>query len=505
MQEHLFLGDHFLNGAPLLIPYSTLARHALVYGPPGFGKTVLVGQIATQLIATGNDVIVIDCKGSAALLNNLLDEAYRPNDTDGKPLYRIKVFNPFKRFPSHIYNPFLQKIWLEQSVTSRITMLLNAFGIYTSEGDYGAFFAAMAAIVGLDFLTWFPELQSLAELYKLINDRHLYSAKGGDAKDWGHSRHLTAKLRQLLSCEPLNAIPKSPSEFIELIDAFVGDRPFFGYFYIAANEDPMIADVTGRLLLQQLQVAAVYHQFRDKGRKAFVICDEAQQLFGPMFGNFLEQMRQFNIGVLMFHQSRAQLITPVGDFRERFEGAVGMQMSLGAVTATEIEYLQKTDREKVEYLLSWNQPLLGSGNNAMLHPRYSYQPDPIRHPQLMGVHETKVPRLDRGLILDVSSHPQAGFVRCSLNDKLWAYNGAWVPFRMYHHLTKKEFDDFGAAYPKALPGQTWHSPNASELSALLGPSEARLGNVTTDVPPVALIGKLEELAQQHRQRRNEPE
>lgn len=466
-RDHIYIGDHYDIGAPLLSPESMWLRHALIYGAPGFGKTVIETQLMTQFIARGHNVIVIDCKGSTAPLNNALKEirrVARSESTDKH--YTVRVFNPNRECPSHIYNPWRQRVWLDESPDARAESLLDAFGIRGEEGTDTAFFAAMAFLICADLNSWFPDARSSHEFLKLVNDRHLFVAKGGNPNDWNFSRHLAGGLRKLSNCGPVNAIPESAEQAIELTDLFESPNPQFIYLSLSAIDSEVLAGVIGRLFLHQTKRAAYRARHKKKRRKTFICCDEGQVLFGPMFANALEQLREFGVSLLMFHQCREQLITGSGDYRSRYENSVGVQVCLGARTQEEIEYISKTDKEVTEYALSWKQPQYGDEGHALLHPFLAEQSPFGLQPNLVNVSEMRVPRLGVNSIQRVSSDPHGGFIRGFLNDKLWAFDGSWIPFRWFHHVTEKQFRMFSNRYPKRLPGQQFFSemPTTSAIA-----------------------------------------
>lgn len=492
--DHVFLGLHRTLGMPLLMPLSMLARNAMIIGPPGSGKTVMLALLATQLIAMGHNVIILDCKGSVVTLRTLLREAQRY--LLGGSQYTVRVFNPLRQYPSHIYNPWLQTAWLEETPEERAETLLDAFGIQGDEGTDSAFFAAIAFLLCADVNGWFPSVKTASELLSLLNDSHLFVAKGGNAKDWNHSRHLVACLRQVAQSGALNGIPAMPEQAIDLMDVFTGPQPCLHYFFLSAIQNPRLTRMVARIVLQQIKKSAFATQFRRRDRLTFVLADEAQELFGPMFATALEALREFNVSVLMFHQSRAQLITSYADFRERIENAIGFQAILGARTPEEIAYIINTDCETKVYNVNWTQPTFVQRNHLVLHPLLSYQPDPWQHPQLINVSEQTVPRLSHKEILSVSADPFAGVIRGFLNEQLWAFNASWVPFRWFHHLTPSEHAEFRNAYPEPLPGQQ------SFATAQTPPAPDKTPHIKTDVTPDALTAALRQLGIAHRKKHN---
>jgi hypothetical protein len=218
-----------------------------------------------------------------------------------------------------------------------------------------------------------------------------------------------------------------------------------------------------------------------------------------MFGNVLEQMREFGVSLLMFHQSRAQLVTQAADFRERFENAIGVQVCLAARTPDEIRYLQETDREVIEYRLGWSQPQFEFQNQALLHPAYSYQPDALK-PQLVSAQESTSPRLNSGHILQVSSDPQAGFIRGFLNEKLWAFDGSWVPFRWFHHLTRGEHQHFSTRCPDSLPGQRMCVGSGPNSGPAAPEPKTGLEGIATKVQTQVVTDAIERLAAEQQTR-----
>lgn len=491
-EDMIFLGDHYQLGSPLVCPLSLFSKHAIVYGPPGTGKTVLAAQLGAQLIALGHNVLVLDCKGSLVLLNSLLDEAARAVDRNGQSLHEVRVINPSGRYPSHIYNPCQQVVWKNAAAHKRAQSWTGSMGIFGEEGSDTAFFASQAMMIATLIHQWYPEATSSAEFLSLINDRELYVAKGGYQNDWNHSRHLAANLLLLAASQPLNASPTSPDQAVELTELFVGPRPWFVYFFLSAIEDQRLTGLVGRFVLEQLRKAAAFTRTSGGRRRTFVICDEGQELFGAVAGNALEQLREFGVSIIFLHQSRAQLVTEGNDYRDRFDNAVGVQLCLGVRTPEDFKYLMDTDREVLDYQLSWSQEVSAS-HRIVLHPHLAYQGG-VDAPRL-EVKETKRPRHDREFLMTVSADPHGGFIRGFLNEGLWAYDASWVPFRWFHHLTKEEHDAHTAGYPAALPGQL---PPCLDMAAPSFNSKPVPPVVSTGVDQERLAAILDQLSQRHR-------
>jgi hypothetical protein len=490
--DHVFFGLHRTLLMPLLMPLSMLMRNAMIVGAPGTGKTVMLALLAIQLIAMGHNVIILDCKGSVVTLQTLLREAL--NYLVNGVRYSVRVFNPLRGYPSHIYNPWLQTAWALESPEERAETLLDSFGIQGDEGTDSAFFAAVAFLLCADMNCWFPSVKNAGELLALLNDSHLFVAKGGILKDWHHSRHLAASLRQVAQSAAASGIPTSPEQAIDLMDVFTGPQPCLYYFFLSNTQNPRLTKMVARIALQQIKKCAYETQYRRSNRHTFVLADEAHDLFGPMFAAALETLREFNVSVLMFHQSRAQLITSYADFRERIENAIGFQAVLGARTPEEIDYIVNTDCEVTTYDLNWTQPTFTQRDGLLLHPLLSYQPDPWRHPQLVNVSERTVPRLSKADVLRVSADPQAGFIRGFLNEGLWAFDASWVPFRWFHHLTPQEHVQFKKAYPSPLPGQQYFN------TASPAPGPAKPKDIKTDLSTDALTAALRQLGMAHRKK-----
>lgn len=490
--DHVFLGLHYEWLMPLLMPLSMLLRNAMIIGPPGTGKTVMMALLAIQLIAMGHNVIILDCKGSVVTLQTVLREAlsYLVNGVR----YSVRVFNPLRGYPSHIYNPWLQIAWAQETPEERAETLLDSFGIQGDEGTDNAFFAAIAFLLCSDVNGWFPSVKTAGELLSLLNDSHLFVAKGGIARDWNHSRHLVACLRQVAQSGALNGIPASPEQAIDLMDVFTGPQPCLYYFFLSNTQNPRLTKMVGRIALQQLRKCAYATQFRRSNRHTFVLADEAQELFGPMFATTVEALREFNVSVLMFHQSRAQLITAYADFRERIENAIGFQAVLGVRSPTDFAHIIDTDCETTAYDLNWTQPTFTQRDGLLLHPLLSYQPDPWNHPQLINVSERTVPRLSRADLLRVSADPQAGFIRGFVNERLWAFDGSWVPFRWLHHLTSREHFEFKKSYPTPLPGQQYF------VTPMPAPATGKPPEIKTNVTTDALTAALRQLGMAHRKK-----
>lgn len=92
-----------------------------------------------------------------------------------------------------------------------------------------------------------------------------------------------------------------------------------------------------------------------------------------------------------------------------------------------------------------------------------------------------------------SSHPQAGFIRGFLNERLWAFDATWVPFRWFHHIRPEQHRQFSRVYPECLPGQGFHSAPAP-----VAPSQNGLESLKTTASTEALTSALESLGLDHR-------
>lgn len=153
----------------------------------------------------------------------------------------------------------------------------------------------------------------------------------------------------------------------------------------------------------------------------------------------------------------------------------------------------------LDYSLSWAQAVRGSSGRTQLHPYHAFSRG--IDPPLIHVSEYKRPRLDRDQILQVSSDPHGGFIRGFLNEGLWAYDGSWVPFRWFHHLTPAEHRKHSGEYPPVLPGQLppYDEPPSGDLPGPMKPQPS------TPMDPDRLTAIIEGLSQLHRNEQRKTE
>ena len=500
VRDHILLGDHFFGHFPLAIPPGGLARHLQTFGGSGFGKTVVASQLTEQVMDAGEaSIVVLDHKPSLFFLNSLLAKASRLIDSDTEsPVYDVRILNPQAHGYSHVFNPLQQTAWKRMTSLQRTELLLDSFDIRIVEGSDTAFFAAISELVTTAYLDWHRGIESFREIARLMDDREVYKGMNGYANDWPHARHPLVFLKRLASCPAVTNVPNSADQCIDVDEILTGKKPMLVYCFLPTLEDARISQSISRFMFKLLLHSASVLLAENSKRPVIVIADEAQHLYGPAFVQALEVAREFGISFWAFNQSRSQLITAAGDFRDTLDSCIGAQMMLTTRNLTDIEYIEQTSPERMYHTLKWSQFRQpgDSLDSSAFHPDWAVL-DGLTGQQSIDVSEQLRPFPERNRLLAVSVHEQGGLVRLMRNEGLWAFNGAWVPFRWHRHVSKATYDQLSNEWPEPLPGMVPNTPPvsigpASVISATTAPG--LLDSVSTSTPPSELSAALSALA-----------
>lgn len=496
IQPHVFLGDHWVHRFPLLVPMAALWRHLFCFGGSGDGKTVLLTQIASQIMRLGEaSVVVLDLKPSLFVLNVLLAiAASLIHPITKEPIYKVRILNPSMRAFSHIFNPLAQSLWRKMTPQQRAEFFLDVFDIRIIEGSKEAYFAAISELVLLSYLDWHRLIETFEQLAHLMDDREVFKGMNGNINDWQHARHPIVFLKRLASYYALKAIPTSADQGIDIEDIVIGEKPTPLICHLASLEDPRIALCCSRMVWKLLLFALAVLRTNPNKRKVAIIGDECQNLYGPAFVQAIEIAHEFGATFMSFNQSRAQLITPAGDFRDTVDACAGAQIMMSLRNNEDFEYVMATAPEQIYHQLKWSQ-LRRPGdslNGQMFHPNratvYGFSDE-----QSIEISEQLRPYPDKNLLMKVSSDDQGGLFRLHRNEGMWAFNGAWTPFRWSRHVSQETYQQFSETEPDALPGMVLNTtdaeaPQASFKSSLLSSitAPASADSVASASSPLAL-------------------
>ncbi len=302
-------GSHPSTLRPVAIAPQELAMHAHIIGATGTGKSTLLQQMALQLLAARQSVVVIDGKGdlAAELLTRI-----PATESD------VVVIDPTDAAPIGI-NPLT--VDSPEMATDHVMATFRALygetlGVRTSD------------VLHASVLTLATAKQPMPMLPYLLSDegvrRHLVTALGSaalqefwrwyDALSPGQRQQVTApvmnKLRPFLLRSAVHATLSQASPRFRLKQLF--ERPMTVVVSLGSGTlGSETAHLIGSLLLAELWQTAK-QQVRipsEKRRPVRVILDEFQNLLHlpTDLGEALAEARGFNVGLVLAHQHLGQL------------------------------------------------------------------------------------------------------------------------------------------------------------------------------------------------------
>lgn len=429
--RHYFLGSSLYHDYPILLDEQILTDHGHVLGDTGAYKTSMsIAPLATQMIAKGRSVLMIDLKGEPALFQGLRQEAARA----GLP---FKWFTTTPYRSSYVFNPLLQKNWRKFTSNQRVQIVLSALSLDYGF-DYGrAFYTAMNETVLSNLVRKAP-MESFDDLYQLLSQRDLYRAFG-DILDWEKARHLVALVNRLRTVYPLNlkprTLPNRPEVFqnaIELSDLLY--EPQVVYFYLKTPTEPLSTAGVAKLAIYSLFTAAAEDESTRKNR-TFVLIDEFQQLISNSVERVLETGRSLGTSFILSHQTKGQTKRGGVDIQETVESCTAYKHNYRASDLRSIMELEQLSGQGMFHRFSWSQPAPLSDDDEE-EVTYTNSIDGS-----VNVMETTGPLLERNLVMELSADPNGSIVRFTKDSGYTRFGGKATPMLSNFHITESEFQE----------------------------------------------------------------
>lgn len=427
--NHFFLGTSLYHDYPILLDENILTDHGHILGDTGAYKTSMgIAPIATQLIAKGRSVLMIDLKGEPPLFHGLREEAARA----GVP---FKWFTTTPNRSSYVFNPFLQKNWRKFTSNQRVQIVLSALSLDYGF-DYGrAYFTAMNETV-LASLVRKQRIESFEDIYVLLNDRDMFKEMG-NLLDWEKARHLLALVNRLRTVFPLNltptTLPDRPDVFehaIELSDLLY--EPQVIYFYLKAPIEPLSTAGVAKLAIYSLFTAAAEIE-PDDGHRAYVLIDEFQQIISNSVERVLEQGRSLGTSFILSHQTKGQTKRGGIDIQETVESCTAFKQNYRASDLKTIMELEQLSGQGMFHRFAWSQAAPSSDDDEEdVGPAFSTMGD-------VTVTESTGTLMDRNLIMELSADPQGSIVRFTKDSGYTRFGGKATPILSDFHITRREF------------------------------------------------------------------
>ncbi len=301
------LGEDLVKRRPVWLGFDQLAKHVLILGATGGGKSNSLVWIVTRAMRAGHGAVVIDMKGDPNLRERLMVEAVLCQ----RPFYLWRIEGGGQH-----YNP------LKAGDSTARRDRLTASQVF-SEDYYRGLFSAHAKVVldtlaaagrevTLEAVAEFWDPGELKGLVRAVEDREAGAgiARYCERLPRGQLEHI-ASLRTRISevtdttaGEWLRAAT-SPAEEIDLRDVLT--RRAVVVFSINSDSYPGAAAVIGNLVLQDLVGTAGDLRQERASAHSVVAVDEFGALSGEQLGRLLSTARDVGMPTLLARQDLAQL------------------------------------------------------------------------------------------------------------------------------------------------------------------------------------------------------
>jgi intracellular multiplication protein IcmO len=403
------------SGRPVWLRLSQIAKHVLVLGATGSGKTTTMLWIATRMIRAGYGAVVVDLKGDPKLWARLAFEA----GMNGRPFYlwRIQGGPGTQR-----YNPLGSG-----DVTSCRDRLVASQAF--AEDYYRGLFATHAKVV-LDALTaagiaptlgavarwWNPS--DLELLIRRLDDgqRSGHSTASGTAEDgleraadglaparsvaeavkdyvetlpktqFDHILSLRARLSAVTDTAAAESLEPGTSEADEITLAPAMRRKAVVCFSLDADAYPVAAATLASLILQDLVATAGAFRQAQELAETLLWIDEFGAVAGEQGGRLVSTARDVAIPILLGGQDLAQLRRVSEQFEVEVKANVSVVIAhrqsepdsaemIARMCGTEevVTQTQQVDRRELNWLAGSSRDETGVGSR---HHERQFRVDP---------------------------------------------------------------------------------------------------------------------------------
>lgn len=276
-----FLGGDLYDwvyGNQLCIPPAEFARHMVVVGEPGYGKTMTLLRLASMAVRYGMQVLYIDLKGSVKTAAQFA------------ALMRLLGVQRVKVYPREPYDG-----WRGDAMT-----LYNRLMQMIDEGTHPFYRRLTSSLVSLAVNAPDGPPKNSEELLRRLDRTWLYRAYPGKTPEHAYARRKIARLVPHLDdlSLPFEGFFDGVAGALDGAWAFEdGDAAYLGLDGDAQKEQ---ASLMGRYLLED---GAHYARYRKGPRHALLILDEFGVLASPNATDLFERVREPGMSVCAAAQS----------------------------------------------------------------------------------------------------------------------------------------------------------------------------------------------------------
>jgi hypothetical protein len=298
MREHVYVGEHALDGHPLFVHNPILGRHLLACGHTGGGKTSLgLVPLIIQRLRRKNSgaLVVIDLKGEPFLFHTVRTEAERSGRT-------FKFFTYEQGKATFGFNPWQGKDRRHISIRRIVETFIKALDLQHGSG-YGKAFYTREARAWLLKTIIYRRVRSFEELRVFAEE-----VKGKERENIGE---LLDVIESLATLPQLNITQGQTNRQVvdnAIVMKDVVENGQVVYFYLPAEEEQTAAEL-GKI--------AVHDLFQAADGKHPVICviDEFQRIVGHNIEDVLNQARSKLLSLWLANQTISSLKNSDGDLR----------------------------------------------------------------------------------------------------------------------------------------------------------------------------------------------
>jgi len=339
------------QGKPFHLSEQNLSYHVEIVAPSGSGKTNLLQNIIQQRIQSGHGLIFIDLKAELSLVSWVYSMTCAANRKDSFRL--VSLADPHLSVP---YNP------IQSGTAQEIhSQLMNS--LTWSEDFYRKIASLALQTIVYALCTYRDATQQrfhVGHVLQLLEDRtamevllsRLTDLKLTDAasrlerlaqlsKKSGERDKLVgliAGLSAIVHCSAGSLLTDGNNEnSYELKDAINNAR--ISYFSINSLKLRESAAVFAKLLLQDLMkfVGETYATSEPR-TPTTVIIDEFASFAMPEFIELMDRARGAGIGIVLSHQSRADLRAVSPEFQERIEANANTTIVSGVKSSEDADH-----------------------------------------------------------------------------------------------------------------------------------------------------------------------
>jgi type IV secretory pathway TraG/TraD family ATPase VirD4 len=340
-------------GKAYLLTEGNLGYHVEIVAPSGSGKTVLLQNIIRQRIAQGHGILFIDLKAELSLVEWVYGATISCNRASDFRLISLAneelsvPYNPIKFGSAHeIHSQIMNSLtWSEDFYRKVASMALQT--VVSALCDYRDTFNRQFHLGHV--LSLLHDPNALESFLSILTQSNLLESASNIERlaaqlDRGSERDklmgLIAGLSALIHSSAGNLLTSLTAEkSYDLNEAINQGR--VTYFSINSLKLRESASVFAKLLLQDLMrfVGDRYSKSSEtKYRPVTVVIDEFASFAIPEFIELLDRARGAGIGIILAHQSRADLRAISPEFQDRVEANSNTTIVSGVKSSEDADY-----------------------------------------------------------------------------------------------------------------------------------------------------------------------